>query len=540
MGLKLPPVTNTLIMSGAYVGEEMQAEFGRIPPSFLPVGTAYLIEHQLSNLKHREERWLALPRDFIQSKAHSRIIDGAGLKVVPVDAKRSLGRALFDCLLCMDLDGPVEVIHGDTLVTAYPEQAADLFSITTATEYYRWGRVTAQAGRVLSIDAGEIRGGDLPEESILSGYFLFSQPNELLRLLGSTDFDFLATLDKYCKARAVGASLAPATLDFGHQKTYYSSRKDLASARHFNAISIGRHVVQKSSTDEVKLSAEANWLRNVPIELQPFTARLIHDARADLSVGYGTLYGNYPTLAELTLARPSELVWKRVFASVLEFLESAWAYRVEGSDGDLRWLVIDKLHDRLDDYPEFLPDRCDLLSINGERVGSLDALIKHLEEIIALAGPLPRSIMHGDLCFSNIMFDTRSDRIQLIDPRGIVRGSETIFGDLRYDIAKFGHSVLGRYDEIVAGHIVSTANGGDFTLEFPEEPLGTWLERAYLAAQIGTVRFDDDVISASIISLFLSMIPLHSENPGRQQTLFANALYLYQRFFPRPRRCESD
>ena len=33
--------------------------------------------------------------------------------------------------------------------------------------------------------------------------------------------------------------------------------------------------------------------------------------------------------------------------------------------------------------------------------------------------------------------------------------------------------------------------------------------------------------------LFLSMIPLHADNPGRQLTLFANGLRLFHAFFGR-------
>ncbi len=37
-----------LIMSGAYVGQELESEFGRIPPSFLPLGNRPLFQHQVA------------------------------------------------------------------------------------------------------------------------------------------------------------------------------------------------------------------------------------------------------------------------------------------------------------------------------------------------------------------------------------------------------------------------------------------------------------------------------------------------------------
>lgn len=139
--------------------------------------------------------------------------------------------------------------------------------------------------------------------------------------------------------------------------------------------------------------------------------------------------------------------------------------------------------------------------------------------------------MHGDFCFSNMMFDMRCDRILLIDPRGLVREQATLYGDIRYDIAKLGHSILGRYDQIVGGHLRAEHFGFDYRFHVPSDPLRTWLEQQFLASEIQGTAFDSPEIQATIVSLFLAMIPLHGEDPQRQRTLFANALRLYHRFF---------
>ena len=50
------------------------------------------------------------------------------------------------------------------------------------------------------------------------------------------------------------------------------------------------------------------------------------------------------------------------------------------------------------------------------------------------------TMMHGDLCASNILIDNRSKLIKLIDPRGgmdtFFNSKNNIIGDYRYDIAK--------------------------------------------------------------------------------------------------------
>src|SRR5699024_6250012 len=67
--------------------------------------------------------------------------------------------------------------------------------------------------------------------------------------------------------------------------------------------------------------------------------------------------------------------------------------------------------------------------------------------------PVIPGVFHGDFCFSNILYDSRGDRIKVLDPRGVSGSNESIYGDLRYDIAKLSHSVIGMYDHIIAERI---------------------------------------------------------------------------------------
>ena len=56
-----------LILSGAYIDQELAAEFGPLPPSFLPVGMRRLFEMQLelfSKLDGEVDVFLTLPADF--------------------------------------------------------------------------------------------------------------------------------------------------------------------------------------------------------------------------------------------------------------------------------------------------------------------------------------------------------------------------------------------------------------------------------------------------------------------------------------------
>ena len=167
-------------------------------------------------------------------------------------------------------------------------------------------------------------------------------------------------------------------------------------------------------------------------------------------------------------------------------------------------------------------------TINGENVGSIRDIITELDKYIDKDSYKYNSIMHGDLCFSNILYDSRSNHIKLIDPRGVDNNKNiSIYGDWRYDVAKLAHSVIGKYDFIIANRFKYKENSStdiEFDIEYDNlykvEELDNYFDKF----------FDFKVYYPIMINLFLSMIPLHSDNNLRQKAMLANALKLYLTF----------
>jgi len=132
-------------------------------------------------------------------------------------------------------------------------------------------------------------------------------------------------------------------------------------------------------------------------------------------------------------------------------------------------------------------------------------------------------LIHGDLCFPNILFDQVSNIFKFIDPRGSF-GEAGIFGDPRYDIAKLLHSIDGGYDLLIHDMFALSRDGDDITLQqfFPENQ-GDIL--AVFETVFGT-RFDIRDVRLLEGLLFLSMCPLHQENSQRQTAMFMIGLRL--------------
>ncbi len=522
---------NTIITSGAYVGEEIQAEFGRIPPAFLPIGASFLFRHQLREIENRSHIWISLPKDYCLTSSQERILKDSAVNIIWVDPKKSLGESVFQAILEVGPDLPLEIIHGDTLVLGLEKFEIDTVSISEATAHYSWGVVQSEGDRLLkvqSMDQSELMSAD---QLILSGYFAFAEPWRFLKCLVANGFIFTGALDQYSSELKVRTTSRLTTLDCGHLKTFYSSRRSLAAARQFNSLVMESEIVRKTSLDNLKIDAEANWLRTIPSELQPFTIRLIENFRDQKSGEYSTLYANYPTVSELYLARTPRVVWTRILESCLEYLDKASVYLSTKVMSPFPWLVIGKLRERISQYPDHLPSDKIPLEINDKKVGTLESIVGYLAKIVEAEKRRPACIMHGDFCFSNMLYDIRSDRIQLIDPRGLIRNEATIYGDIRYDIAKLGHSMVGRYDQILGEKLQSDMAGSAFRLIIPSDEQRDWLSDTFLNSQIGAERFDSPAVKAAIVSIFLSMVPLHSEDPERQRTLFANGLRLFASFF---------
>lgn len=165
--------------------------------------------------------------------------------------------------------------------------------------------------------------------------------------------------------------------------------------------------------------------------------------------------------------------------------------------------------------------------------GGNSMLNTSLQEMLAdidgyITTPKSFSFIHGDFCFSNIMFDFRSNRIKTYDPRGIdFSNVVTPYGDKRYDYAKIMHSLIGLYDFIISGFYECEIIESSIYFKIYEPQILLPLQQYFIELFCPTNPAE---IYAITIHLFLSAIPLHADDKKRQDALFANAFRLYKLF----------
>jgi hypothetical protein len=526
-------MTVRLIMSGAGVGQELAAEFGPLPPAFLPVGVQRLYELQLDSLADAGPVHMVLPETFAVPDHDARRLADRGCEIVPIPEGLRLGEAVVYALNAIGAgDAAVHLLHGDTLIPHPPVDQDDVIVAGPRANEYAWAEMAVDAdGRVTALTttpAGEDGHDGWP---IAAGYFAFASGLELLRSLTRQRGDFIAGVNHYLAGRPVACVQSADWLDFGHLTTFFQSRLAVTTARAFNTVRIDGLTARKSSDDTAKMRAETHWLEAAPPPVQIYCARLLGFGLEQGRAFYETEYEFLPVLSELFVhGAVARQPWLRIMASCEAFLGTLAATRGEGSgDRALNSLAADKTLTRLEAFAQSgAGDITRPLSYQGHPCPSLLEIADRLTAAFDLSSGRFDCAMHGDLCFSNILWDSRVRRIRAIDPRGSVGDRLTLYGDLRYDLAKLAHSVVGRYDQIVAGRYTLAIDGGDYALAFDPVACQPWLEGALGDLNVDGVAGLSEPVRAVMASLFLSMLPLHADRPDRQRAFVANALRLWR------------
>lgn len=99
----------------------LRAEFGQIPPSFLPVGNKRLYTYQIKNIRSEnpeEEIFLTLPKSYDISSWDLKELQEHNVNTIKVDENFSLGQSIAFCLasICTTEADSVIIYYGDTLL----------------------------------------------------------------------------------------------------------------------------------------------------------------------------------------------------------------------------------------------------------------------------------------------------------------------------------------------------------------------------------------------------------------------------------------
>lgn len=531
-----------IITSGAYLNTEFGSLLGKLPPAFLPVGNKRLFEWQVETLRDLNlPIVLTVPESFELSSTDVDLLDRLGVEVLPVPENISLGQSVvFAINMLKHGNEPIHILHGDTLCTSLPHDIQDVVLTGSTSTHYTWAEFKKSPDGLPELTE-ELTQSDANARTVIAGYFAFSDAAELVRCISLAGYDFISGLAQYARVLPLSRFHTDEWLDFGHVLTYFHSKALHTTERDFNSLEITPHWIEKASTDEDKIRAEAAWYEALPIETRPYTPQYFgrvsaNDTETENAARYRLEYLYNNTLSEIAVfGRLPAFSWHAILLRCREFIKHSRRLSPQAENDGIAPITSDayaqKTKRRLEEFAA--SDRFPIdapISINGTSCPSLLGIAEQISPLVVDAKQTDMGLMHGDLCFSNILYDFRSDQIRLIDPRGRdFSGVQSIWGDTRYDFAKLNHSVWGLYDFIVAGRYkLDNPQDTTFSLSFPEHH-AVWqhVEKNFLQMEIDDYRASSTCIRAMTIQLFLSMLPLHYDRPDRQRVFIANAARLF-------------
>jgi len=269
------------------------------------------------------------------------------------------------------------------------------------------------------------------------------------------------------------------SINLEKQLGYYNTS---IKSRAFNHVEIHNTLVIKSG----KIAGERFYYNTIPDSVKDLFPNLLEDLNDKLiiekirGITFSHLYGE-GALTEQT------------FSKLLKALDRL--HKIKGPSGNFTNANIDKIVSRYDNYDY------------GRFVGhkqTLNKIIEFLEQYKQKHS----TMIHGDPVFTNVLLDN-ADCIKLIDMRGIVGDTFTIYGDPIYDLAKVYQSLIG-YDFILNGVVSKKVN------ERLISTLGAFSKIEY--------GIDIDEIKKYSAGLYFSLIPLHNDEKCQQYYQLAQRL----------------
>lgn len=291
-------------------------------------------------------------------------------------------------------------------------------------------------------------------------------------------------------------------------------------SRYFNSLEGNEYTLVKSSSNKKKIKAEYSFYHLLPDDMKFWFIMPFNYLEEENSASY-TMERLHMTDLAIKWVHGSmdETEFEDLMDKYFFFFKSRHV-RVcseEEYQKVAKALYIDKVKDRIADLktlPEFKKIKT-LLEASEDT--SIDALVDkyfELKEKIEARVNYPRQLVigHGDPCFANALYNKSTKTLKFIDPKGAITGDE-LWTNAYYDVAKLSHSVCGRYDFFNnALFDIKIDQTFSYDLEIPFDN-SRYIE--IFKRKVKENGFDYLTVRIYEASLFLSMLPLHIDNPHK-------------------------
>lgn len=312
--------------------------------------------------------------------------------------------------------------------------------------------------------------------------------------------------------------------DLGILAEFLSFSTGSTKPRHFNEIEVSNFEFLKRSKDQKKIQSEFNFFYWCPPRMQSW---LVQPYDYFESVEFAS----YKTKRQFTSDAALQWVhcsfdkaqYLAFLSMLLFFLQDRPATNAKPPEvtNFVNQIFLEKVEKRVSQFLATKEGR----KINALASASFGALelqtqFERYKELLKKNEHRFKSktkvIGHGDPCLSNILYDKRTQQFKLIDPRG-AKNKDQLWSHPLYDVCKFSHSILGDYDFITNGQYgITLDTNNKLKLDVRVDNVKVLQDQKSLfVKKIEEIGYDPVAVRLGEASLFLSMLPLHLDEPNR-------------------------
>ena len=527
-----------LILSAGKIEKELEKIFGNIPSGLIPLNGKPVIFRIIDKLLHEGFRKISITigykKEIIQEIISKQYKKKVELEFISTKFDKPPGNSVKTSMnYCPE--EKLLIILGDTLIeNNLTELVGKGNSFVLISQKFdnpeNWCVITQKDQKIDEIFDKEKNLVKNDKHYALIGGYFFNDAELLREILEDIDekekLEISSIIKKYKNENDVTVELAEQWHDVGHLENYFLTKQFLLKARYFNSLQFDdlAEIVTKKSENKEKLINEINWYEKIPKEILKLVPKIL-DSNVYDNPYIKLEYIKYPTLADIWLySNFSSDFWIKIIDDLFEIVNKFNRYYEDVTIQECHSIYFEKTIQRIDEliksnylFKEIFHKN--FILINGKEFKNWSVIKDEIKlKINDLYKKEDNCIIHGDLYFSNILYDSKNKNFKLIDPRG--KWGQGISGDIKYDIAKIRHSVVGGFDVITNGLYSATydeKNGIKFDTYKPKNYL-VICEK--LDSQIKQ-RWNLDEIKMIEGLLFISMLPLHKDNLERQFALYS-------------------
>lgn len=303
-------------------------------------------------------------------------------------------------------------------------------------------------------------------------------------------------------------------------------------ARYFNSLEGDNYTVTKRSADKKKMKMEYSYYWLLPERMKSFMV-MPYDYREEEKWASYTM--ERMPMTDIAIRWTHGAVDQEEFRKIMDRVFYFFSVREEkqidakqyNKTADKLYLTkVDERIEKLKTLPEFKTIAS--LIKSGTDYSTIDEIIDEYKELyVKITKQLTKQkkyrsvIGHGDVFFANMLYSKETNLLRLIDPKGALKEAD-LWTDPYYDIAKLSHSVCGNYDFFNTGSFdISLDKDMHFVLNVHNnnQPYCA-IFKEYLEKN----GYNYTLVRLYESSLFLSMLPLHIDNPQKVFGFILNAI----------------